>query len=586
MIVRLGLIVNAWMLVSHAHAADAPLPTTEIGGPEEWLRQPEGSSGTLAGGATHGVEEFRFRFYQSQDDLPLFPGNPVLDYQEVVERLIVIGGNEKLSLGIQGDAVMLYSNAYRLDGNLTWERDLAGPGLWSPTHDLWFGIEKIWMESRGKHAVIDVGDTYAAFGRGLALNLVKNSEIDVDTSLRGLKGVVTAGNVEVTVLTAVTNPQQVRLENPNVAMAADLPSAVSGIDVEYYGRLNLGAHGVLYQFARELDPTGNVLGAWENDVDAGVLGANLKANGVGPGLDFGVEADWFHYAAPEMALANGDLREGYALYASMAAYPGVASILVEGKWYKDTEYLNIFTGTEGFEVAAGPSLEYERTITEDSSAGLNSNDIKGARARVDVSLMPGGNFVTPYVSVAAFRDDDLGGVHFNTVPETIVHPVAGWTLAAGETHATVNLGYRADFRDDAPASNAGDTTLHGDVSLSFPIVGTVSGEVAPSLLRYHWGVNPVQQVDYTEFSAALAIKVGTPWAFIAYADFTDNDLIRSHGNVTDEWYGGGEVQWTPVPSTTLKAFYGAYRAGIRCAGGQCRSLPGFEGAKLALTTNF
>lgn len=569
-----------------ALAADEPLPTTEVGGAEEWVRHAEGAAGTLAGGATHGVEEFRFRFYQSQDELPLFPGNPVLDYQEAVERLTVIGGNDKLSLGIQGDAVMLYSNAYRLDGNLTYERDLAAPGLWSPTHDLWFGIEKIWIESRGKHGVVDVGDSYAAFGRGLALNLVKNSEIDVDTSLRGLKGVVSAGNVEVTALSAVTNPQQVRIENPNVGIAPDLPSAVSGLDVEYYGRVNLGVHGVLYQFARELDTTGNVLGAWERDVDAGVLGANVKANGVGPGLDFGAEGDWFHYSAPEMAVANGDPREGYAFYGSMAAYPGVVSILLEGKWYKDTEYLNLFTGSEGFEVAAGPSLEYERAITEDSSAGLNSNDVKGGRARADVSLMPAGAFVTPYLSVAAFRDDDLGGVHFNSVPETIVHPVAGVTIAAGETHAILNAGYRADLRDDAPASNAGDTTLHGDLSLSVPIAGTVSAEVAPSFMRYHWGVNPVQQTDYTDFSGAIAIKVGTPWAFILYADYTNNTLIRSHGNLTEEWYGGGEVQWTPVPSTTLKVFYGAYRAGIRCAGGQCRSLPGFEGAKLALTTNF
>ena len=31
------------------------------------------------------------------------------------------------------------------------------------------------------------GDTYASFGRGIALNLVKNTNIDIDTSLRGAK---------------------------------------------------------------------------------------------------------------------------------------------------------------------------------------------------------------------------------------------------------------------------------------------------------------------------------------------------------------------------------------------------------------
>ena len=32
----------------------------------------------------------------------------------------------------------------------------------------------------------------------------------------------------------------------------------------------------------------------------------------------------------------------------------------------------------------------------------------------------------------------------------------------------------------------------------------------------------------------------------------------------------------------LKAFYGAYKSGIRCAGGQCKQLPAFEGARASV----
>lgn len=73
---------------------------------------------------------------------------------------------------------------------------------------------------------------------------------------------------------------------------------------------------------------------------------------------------------------------------------------------------------------------------------------------------------------------------------------------------------------------------------------------------------------------------------ILYADYSDNPLVSSTGNVDEDVYGAVEVQWMPNSATTLKAFYGAYRAGIRCAGGQCRSLPGFDGGRLALSTNF
>ena len=51
-------------------------------------------------------------------------------------------------------------------------------------------------------------------------------------------------------------------------------------------------------------------------------------------------------------------------------------------------------------------------------------------------------------------------------------------------------------------------------------------------------------------------------------------------------YGAVELQWRAWDSGVVKAFYGAYRAGIRCAGGQCRNLPGFDGARLTFDATF
>jgi hypothetical protein len=283
---------------------------------------------------------------------------------------------------------------------------------------------------------------------------------------------------------------------------------------------------------------------------------------------------------------------GWAAYGSVAAYPDPVTLLVEVRRNKDTEYLNTFSS--GWELASGPTLEYERVVTEDSSAAVNSNDIVGGRVRADLRLASGEHVsVLPYVSVAAFRDADTGTLHFNATPETIVHPVVGLQWLDGDFHLLLNGGFRADVRDRGPSGEdyGADTSAHADVALSVPIAGPVSVEIAPSLLVYRWGVNAPQQADYVDVSNTLAVKIGSPFAVLVYTDSSDNPLLASTGNLTgfglpDTLYGALELQWKPTSATTLKAFYGAYRAGIRCAGGQCRSLPGFEGGKVSLTTTF
>lgn len=541
---------------------------------------PAPESGSLQGGATHGLEEFRFRHYASSDRLPAFPDEPVFDYEEVVQRLQISGGSSLLTLGIQGDAVALFSNEYVLDGEREFERPLWGEGLEGPHPNWWFGIEKLWLQGQQGGLSWTVGDTYAAFGKGLALNVVKNTDIDVDTSLRGVHATLVASDVELRFVEAVANPQQMRLENPNVAMQADLPHAVHGLRADWYGRAHLGAHGVVYQFAREVDPLGSPTVAWRSGLDAAVAGVSAEVASVGP-LDLAAEADWVAYGAPEVPEASGG-----AVYASATAYPGRSSLLLEGKYYKNTEYLNQFSGLQGYEMAAGPSLEYERAITEDSSATLNSNDVGGARARLDMNFGTEAEVVSPYVSVLALRDADLGGVHFNDTPETVLHGVGGITWIKGDLHLLANAGYRMDARDDAPAANAGDTTIHADVSFTLPVTHNLALELAPNVLRYHWGENPVQQTDYTDISNTLAVKVGASWIVLLYTDFSDNELVNSTGNLSENVYGAAEVQWQPTSAITMKVFYGAYRSGIRCAGGQCRTLPGFSGARASLTANF
>ena len=566
-----------------------PSAPVEPAAPSE-LPPTESSAPAPGGGGTSGTTDLRVRYYRSADKLVGFEDRNILDYIEVVDRLDITGGNSHLTLSLRGDAVALFGNRYILDGELLHERPLY-TDIGGPFDDALFQLEKMSVVARSQRGAVTLGDFYASYGRGIAVNLNKNTDIDIDTSMRGVSGVLHVGSLDATAFTGVTNPQQVALENPNVGLHLGRQHAVSGVRADFFGLgpLNVGAHGVVYQFARDVDPTHNLLLSYDRPVDALVGGATVEALGIG-GVDWFVEGDVFDYAAEDLAA-----KSGYEVYLSASAYPGWgngpssgrSTLQFEAKRQKNTEVINAFAGADNYEFASGPTLEYERVITEDSAAAVNSNDLTGGRLRWDVMLGRGGDTLTPYVSQAVFYDADLGGLHFNVTPETITHTVAGVTWVRGEAHLLLNGGFRLDVRaPDGDIDYGADRMMHVDASLTLPVAGEVFVEIAPAAQQFHWGSNAQQQSDYLDFSGTIALKVGAPWALIFYTDYSSNPLVRSTGNLAEDVYGAVEVQWKPSTAVTLKAFYGAYRAGIRCAGGQCRSLPGFDGARVSATATF
>jgi hypothetical protein len=551
-------------------------------------------TGPLAGAGVQVTSDTRIRYYNTGLDDPgkmkknqpfqLFPDMATHDYMEQVQRLNLQVTKDSLSIGLQFDEVALFSNRYVLDGTEYASWPLYDEGVLSPFDDAIFMVEKMSLRRAWDTWEFTVGDTYASFGRGMALNIVKNTDIDVDTSIRGARAKVRAGKTDLSFVTGLTNQQQVSLEYPNFAIGENTSHMVTGVRAEYFGAIGVGTHAVAYRFARALDEGhGSPLVRYSEDMDATVVGANLEVPSLF-GMDIYLEGDVYDFRAKEMTGGKDSLL-GYAGYASMAFYPGRAAVLLEAKKTRDTERLTTFTSSEGWEPANIPTLEYERVITEDSVAAVDSNDIQGARVRVDYSAIPGK--LTPYLAVAYLQDEDTSGLHFNRSPETVVHPVAGVEWQSGHYGVQLNTGYRLDAREDTSLGQ--DTLSHIDGAVHFPLFGKESLEVDIDAKRFHWGENEVQQEDFTEMANALGWHHGEKWVFIFFQDWSDNPLIQSTGNLSSidpDLYGAGEVQWKPSKSTTLKAFYGAYKAGIRCAGGQCRQLPGFNGAKLSVAGVF
>lgn len=545
-------------------------------------------------------EDFEIRLWQLDDRLVGFEDRRVLDYVEQVNRFTANVRSGAFSGYLQFDQVALMANSYFLDDVRTPERDLLEAGAWSPlvpgafdpsTHtmngwdlisrNLYVNVEKLRFSYQKGPYSLHVGDTYAAFGRGIALNINRNVDIDIDTSLQGLKFQAKPGPWDFTALFGQANRQQVFQDNPNRGLFGDKRHLVAGARLERWGlgKANLGAHGVVYSFA---DDPGwkNGFTAMASTPDAVVAGGNIEVQGLGP-TDWYFEADGFAWPTADL-WGGGDRRAGYAMYLSTAIYTGRTTWLVEGKRYYQAQRVNASLAPELYQLAFGPTLEYERQITEDSAAALGSNDAWGGRLRVDFAAIPG--VFTPYASLMVTRDLDLTGLHFNRVPETIWHPVIGLELTHEAWSVIFNIGHRFDDRDGT--EDGMDRHLHGDVLARLPVGGDWFIDVSVGSEWYRWGVNPLQQADYVETETAVTVQKGSLFAFTWFTDYSTNPLIDSTGNLADAWYGAGELQIKPLPAVTLKAFYGGYKSGIRCSGGQCRVLPGFEGARLSVVANF
>jgi hypothetical protein len=552
-------------------------------------------TGPLSGSTVQITTNFDLRYHHVPDKLEGFEDRNVLDYWEEVFRNNLLLTKEGLVIGAQLDQAAYFSNRYRLDGVIVDERFLYDENWQSPFDHALVRMEKLYLVKQWDNVELGLGDNYASYGRGFALNAIKNTAIDIDTSIRGATFTANAGDFEVSGISGLTNTQDVSMFNPNVAITEDPAHMITGMRMSHsaVGPAQLGVHGVVYRFARAEDVDLPSLSRYADDIDLRVVGASAEIMGLG-GIDWYFEGDLFDYRGEEM-IGDESLSQltGFGFYTSATAYPGNTTIQFEAKRTKDTERINTFLGAENWEAAAAPTLEYELVITEDASATVNSNDLSGALVRIDYNGMDGN--LIPYVSGVVFHDADTGGEHFNSVPENIGHGITGLQWFKGRQSLQLNTGYRIDQRVDI--DYGADQMAHLDATWIFPVNPRDTFEVSLNGRKFQWGVNPLQQDDFLEMNNALAYHLGSEWVFILYQDFTNNPIIQSEGNLKfidpasygqeyDALYGAAEVIFHPKPASTLRLFYGAYKAGIRCAGGQCRSLPGFEGGRVTWQTTF
>ena len=536
--------------------------------------------GDLASFSMSGRSDFRIRYRMSNRLEPNFEEtHPRLhDYIEQIEKFNLLFDSSDTKIRLQFDEVSFMLNKYMLDGDLKYSWDLLDNTVNAPFEDLFWVLEKATIEKQIGRLQLGLGDVYASFGRGIALNVIQNTKVDIDTSIRGVRYQYSVSDWDWVGISGFTNKQQIQRFNPNMSINQDISHFVMGTEYKRYGladgMASLGAHTVFASFGETLQ--GSPLLRLEEGFDSSVTGVDLELSGL-LGMDWYLEGDLFRYYDSKMQGPDGPW--GHAIYGSASIYTDPAVFLVEAKHSKDTERINSYTFADQWEIATPPTLEYERVITEDSSAAVNSNDVTGARVRADI-IVPNPN-LKPYVAVSLLRDRDLAGLHFNKSPETIVHPVLGFKYTPSGSLIILNTGFRQDFRDEG---NLHDRLFHLDGEFSKELPGDNGIELNISTWRFWWGDETHH--DFLEMQNALVWRRGEHWDFTIYQDWSNNTQLTSTGNFTRELYGAFETKYKPSRTDEFRFLVGAYKAGIRCSGGQCRILPGFKGAELAYRKDF
>lgn len=461
--------------------------------------------------------------------------------------------------------------------------------------------EKLAVSWTGDDVDVTIGDFYAAFGIGSSLNLNRNVDNDVDTSIQGAKVVARPGDWQITGVVGTLNNQQVFQDNPNPSLLdGDRRHLVAGVRVERFalGPADIGIHGVSYDFVSDkglrgaLDEAGSM---------PDVLSAGATTTLALGGVDWNLQADAFAY--PEADLdpriwAEGETRApGHALYGSGVWFWGATTWQAEFKRYKNVYRMNnVVPVAQGFTIVAPPTMELERAINVDTAAVTGSNDLTAGLLRVDISAADG---VMPYVAFGVGRDlDTVNAAQKSPVPESIFQIQTGAEILQDHWSVILDAVARVDRKDRYQGANMGsDIQLYAAADIKAPL--PIGSGTQISLIGQHFDRGAYSLDDaadmkgrtaaWHEFNSSVTVLATPNFGVTGFYDHTTNPVALAAGNLRDDWpaaYGAGELFWKPSSSWTVKVFHGGYAAGIRCSGGQCRNVPAFTGSRVSVTGTF
>lgn len=550
---------------------------------------------------------------QRYDPVPLVhTGGSRPRFFEEVTRVVGRANTGRWSFDLQVDQLGFFSMPHIVDGEKgaytpamqsacsgTPDSCLANPFRTLTNDRLYINPEKVAATYKGDDVQVTFGDFYASFGVGAVMNINRNVDNDVDTSIQGVRVVAQPGDWKITGLAGTLNRQQVFQDQPNPRLLdGDRRHIVAGLEVQRYriGATQLGAHGVMYNYVdNEGDPASSIRGmrgpikAIQRAPDA-VIGGATVATTVG-GVDLNFEVDGISYSrdAIHPTIFNSgieEVRPGLALYGSGLWFIGATTWQLELRHFKNVYRLNNPIPVQfGYTVVAPPTLELERAINIDTAAVTGSNDLTGGLLRVDIMAS---DSASPYVAFGVSRDQDLvNAAQKGPTPETIFQLQSGAEIIAHHWSLLLQTVGRIDVRDEGYAP---DRQLYGAADIKAPFPGLAGTQI--SLVGHSFRPGPQKGMEkdapmdaWHEVNTSVSLLATSDLGITGFYDNTTNPVAGGNGNLREDWpaaYGAVELFWKPTSSWTFKAFHGGYAAGIRCSGGQCRNVPAFTGTRISV----
>lgn len=581
----------------------------------------QGRPGSLLHGSTLSVNEtLYYKYNHFLDDRKDDGTSPPFAFHEVVDRTSADLRVGRFTLGVQFDLVAVtphcgqeafqrrFAQRYGDAAECSPPNAVRGDG-WRPgSPDFVLARpEKLYLRYRSRRVDFDLGDYYAAFGRGIVLSFVKQPEIDSDNSLRGGRVDIRTSPVDLTLLGGISNPQEISMDLRNRGIDKVPWTVIAGgsVEVRPVRSLALTAHGVGYDLA---------------EIPSAAAGGTVGITGIGGALDLFAEGDGFFYgyADRDQALARGDPAGGYAIYAAGTTYAGPMTLLLEFKRYKDaqrTQQLSRPGPVAPLQFTRPPSLEHDAAMTEDIGGSVQSNDITGWKAQADFWFMA--TDTTLAVSFGGAVDDEPHPP-FSPEREVSIHPMLALDQPFHAGKADMRLKGDVGYRHDLPLRKEdgdGEGFLRSTGLLHYRAdVGVSFGEHAIELVstyRRHaftlpeevcWTRNGKETCDsddgWISWENSLAYTLMGKYTLALHVDYTDDPIVQSvagGGAIGNLWYDedfvasayvGGELILKPVSNLEIYVFWGSQKSGIVCTGGACRTVPAFSGVKGKVSITF
>lgn len=450
-----------------------------------------------------------------------------------------------------------------------------------------FTLERQSLNYRGPWLELSLGDGYASLGRGAALSMVSSPALDVDTSYLGFRSKVRSNYLTLEGLMGLSHPRVISLRTPNQRRDAGPRDLVEAARLELRPWTSTRLQAWLSAFSYEPKDAGTQgwLPTRALSPDARIIGGAIEAPVLKGQTDLYLEGNVIDYLNRE--LFESVAPTGWALYGSVSASLGVWTGLLEAKRYHNAEGVNRRAADAGFEYITPPTLELPEAVTRDSAETINSPNILGFHARVDRRF----DALSSIASLNFSQFYDFEPLPPTPSKENISHVYTSWEWgppAGGRVFATA--GYRLDFR--SIRSHGENHTWHA----SFDRESWAWRELSSTLhfaIRRFSERKPDATFSFLETDLSASVDFRRAWVATLLWQYTDDPIVLNSpllgggpGNLSQHQFGAVQVEWLASARASLQLFAGARRAGLQCAGGQCRFLPAFEGVELKGSLRF